>query len=123
MRVNKNQIVHGITDYIQSDILPKMANDRAMQIILSIAVNTALANNKLVDAVLNQEIVRALLEDDGTATYEVGKIADSMRTAIEQYGSFPVTIPAIPLLSPREITLNLDAADVDSMRRRIENAI
>lgn len=123
MRVNKNQITHGIADYIQSDILPKMANDRAMQIILSIAANTALTNNKLVDTVLNQDIVQALLEDDGTGTYDVGKVADSMRSAIEMYGSFPVTIPAIPLLSPREITLNLDAADVESMRRHIENAV
>ena len=123
MLVNKSQIIHGMTEYIQSDILPKMANDRAMQIILSIAVNAALANNKLVDAVLNQEIVRALLHEDESGFYDISGLADAMKGAIEQYGNFPVTIPAIPLLSPHEITLNLDAADVDAMRRRIESAV
>ena len=123
MRVNKGQLVRGVADYIQGEILPKMADDRAVQIILSIAVNAALGNNKTVDAALDNSMVRALLDDDGSGTYEIGGIADAMRAAIEQYGSFPVTIPAIPLLSPREITLKLGAADVDAMRRRIENAI
>lgn len=122
MRVSKNQIVHGITEYIQNEILPKMGDDKAVQIMLSIAINAAMVNNRLVNVVLDNEIVRALLEDDGSGTYEISGFIDAMRTAIEQYGSFPVRVPAIPLLSPHEITLKLDVSDVDAMRRRIENA-
>ena len=123
MRVSKSQIVHGVTDYVKSEILPKMGDDKAVQIILSIAVNAAAANEKMVNAVLDNGIVRALLEDDGSGTYELNGITDAMRTAIDQYGNLPVHVPAIPLLSPREITLKLDAEDVDEMRRRIENAV
>lgn len=122
MRVSKNQIVHGITEYMQNEILPKMGDDKAVQIMLSIAINAAMGNNRLVNVVLDNEIVRALLEDDGSGTYEISGFIDAMRTAIEQYGSFPVRVPAIPLLSPHEITLKLDVSDVDAMRRRIENA-
>ena len=100
-----------------------MGDDKAVQIMLSIAINTAMANDRLVNTVLDNEVVRALLEDDGSGTYEIGGIIDAMRTAIEQYGSFPVRVPAIPLLSPREITLKLDASDVGAMRRRIETSI
>jgi len=123
MKVSKSQIVHGLAGYIQDEILPKMGDDKAVQIMLSIAANAALANGRAVDAVFENGVVRALLEDDGAGAYEIGKVADAMRAAIEQYGSFPVTLPAIPLLSPREITLKLGAADVDAMRRRIENAV
>lgn len=123
MRVTKSQIVHGAADYMREEILPKMGDNRAMQILLSIAANAALANPKTVDAVLDNSIIRALLEDDGSGTYELGSIAGAMRAAIEQYGSFPVHIPAVPLLSPNEITLNLGAGDVDAMRRRIENSV
>lgn len=122
MRVSKNQIVHGITEYMQNEILPKMGDDKAVQIMLSIAINAAMVNNRLINVVLDNEIVRALLEDDGSGTYEISGFIDAMRTAIEQYGSFPVRVPAIPLLSPHEITLKLDVSDVDAMRRRIENA-
>lgn len=123
MRVSKVQIVHGLTDYIQGEILPKMGDDKAVQIILSIAANAAIANNKIVDTVLGNEIIKALLEDDGSGTYEVGGIADAMQAAIKQYGSFPVKIPAIPLISPHEMTLSLNADDVDALRRRIENSV
>lgn len=122
MRVSKSQIVHGITEFIQNEILPKMGDDRAVQIMLSIAINTAIGNDRLVSTVLDNEVVRALLGDDGSGSYEISGIIDAMRTAIEQYGSFPVRVPAIPLLSPHEITLKLDASDVDAIRRRIENS-
>lgn len=122
MRVSRNQIVKGVTDYIQVELLPKMDNDRAVQIILSIAVNAATANSKLVDSIFDNDIVRSMLDDDGTGTYEINGLADAMRAAVQQYGSFPVRIPAIPLVSPREITLVLNASDVDAMRTRVENA-
>lgn len=123
MRVSRHQIVSGIGDYVRGEILPKMSDNRAMQIVLTVALNAALANSKTVDAVLGNSVVKALLEDDGSGTYELESVASAMHVAIEQYGSFPVRIPPVPLVSPNEMTLNLDAADIDAIRRRIENAI
>ena len=123
MRVSRTQIVKGISDYIQSDIMPKMAEDRAVQIILSIAVNAVAANNKLVDSIFANDIVRSMLDDDGGGTYEITGIADAMKKAVDQYGSFPVTVPAIPLVSPHEITLRLNADDIDAIHYRIESAM
>ena len=120
MRVTKIQIVRGVGDYVRGEILPKMADNKAMQIVLSIGVNAALANSKTVDAILGNGVIKALLNDDGSGTYEIEAVADSMRTAIEQYGSFPVRIPPIPFVSPNEITLHLDANDIDEIRRRVE---
>ena len=123
MRVTKSQIVHGAADYLREEVLPKMADNRALQILLTIGANAALANSKAVDAVFNNNLVRAFLEDDGTGTYDIGAVADALRSAVEQYGSFPVRIPAIPFLSPNTITLSLGASDVDAIRRRIENSV
>ena len=121
MRVSRTQIVDGVADYIKRDILPKMADDRAVQIIFTIAVNAAMANDRLVDSVFDNEIVRSMLEDDGSGTYEIGGIVDAMRSAINEFGAFPVSIPAIPLVSPREITLTLNGEDIEAIKRRIEN--
>lgn len=123
MRVSKGQILRGLSEYIQGEILPQMSEDKAVQIIMSVAVNAALANNRLVDAALENGVVKTLLDDDGSGTYEIDAVAQAMRQAIERYGGFPVRVPAIPLISPREITLRLDAMDVDAMKRRIEDAI
>ena len=123
MRVSRNQIIKGITDYIKNDLIPTMQNDRAVQIIFTIAINAAMANSKLTDSIFDNEIVRAMLDDDGSGTYEITGIVDSMQAAIQQYGSFPVQIPAIPLVSPREITVKLTADDVSAMRRKIEETV
>ena len=123
MRVTKSQIVHGLTDYIMSDILPKMGNGRAMQIVVSVGVNAIAANPKLADAVLGNQCVRAVLDDDGSGTYDLGGLVDAMTKSIQQFGSFPVQVPAIPLISPTEFTLNLGADDVAAMRSRIEGTV
>ena len=123
MRVSRNQIIKGVADYIKNDLIPTMQNDRAVQIIFTIAINAAMANSKLTDTIFDNEIVRAMLDDDGSGTYEISGIVDSMQAAIQQYGSFPVQIPAIPLVSPREITVKLTADDVSAMRRKIEETV
>ena len=123
MRVTKSQIVHGVTDYIQSDILPNLVNGKGLQIIVSIGANAIAANHKIADAVFDHQMVRALLDDDGSGTYDIGGLAEAMRKSIEQYGSFPVQIPAIPLISPAELTLKLTAEDVAAMKSRIEGAV
>ena len=123
MRVTKSQIVHGVTDYIQTDILPQMGNGRAMQILVSIGANAIAANPKLADAVFGNPLVLAVLDDDGSGTYDLGGLMDAMTKSIQQFGSFPVQVPAIPLISPAEFTLHLGAEDVAAMRSRIESAV
>lgn len=123
MRVTKSQIVHGVADYIQGDIVPKMSNGRAMQILVSIGANAVAANGKMLDAVFTNHVVQALLDDDGSGTYELSGLVEAMQKSIEQFGSFPVQVPAIPLISPAEFTLNLSASDVEAIRSRIERAV
>ena len=79
-----------------------------------------MTNDKMIDSLFNNNIVKALLNDDDSGTYDVIGIADAVRDAIEQYGSFPVEVPGIPFISPRGFTLRINADDVDAMKRRIE---
>lgn len=123
MRVSKNQIVQGITDYIQSGIIPKLSNAKAAQIIATVAVNAIKANNKIIDGIWGKEFVRQLLADDGNGTYDISGLMDSIKAAVNQHGYFPVVIPAIPFVSPQQITLTLDAEDVAEMQRRIEGTV
>ena len=91
-----------------------------MQIIVSVGANAIAANHKLVDALFGHQIVQALLDDDGSGTYDLSGLTDAMAKSIREYGSFPLKIPAIPIISPAEFTLSLSADDVAAMRSRIE---
>lgn len=123
MRVTKSQIVHGIADYVQSEIIPKMGNGRALQILTSVGANTIAANNKLVDAIFANQMVRGFLDEDESGTYDISGLMDAMSKAIQQFGRFPVRIPAIPFISPAGMTIDLSADDVAAMKSSIENAV
>ena len=122
MRVTRNQIVNGLVAYIQQEIMPKMDNDRALKILFSVAVNAIKANDKLIDKDLSNDIVRALIDDDGSGSYDTERLMDWIRMSVEQYGAFPVSVPPVPFISPREITLRLNASDIAAIQRQIENA-
>ena len=112
MRVTRNQIVSGLAGYIQQEIMPKMDDDRALKILFSVAVNAIKANDKLIDKYLSNDIVRALIDDDGSGNYDIERLMDWIRSSVEEYGAFPIAVPPIPLISPREITLRLSAPDI-----------
>ena len=122
MRVTRNQIVNGIVAYIQQEIMPKMDDDRALKILFSVGVNAIKANDKLIDKYLGNDIVRALIDDDGSGNYDIERLMDWIRTSVEEYGAFPVSVPPIPLISPREITLKLGPSDIIAIQRQIEGA-
>ena len=122
MRVTRPQIINGLTGYIQQEILPKMDDDRALKILFSVAVNAIKANDKLIDKYLSNDIVKALIDDDGSGNYDIERLMEWIRTSVEEYGAFPVIVPPIPLVSPREITLRLGPSDIIAIQRQIENA-
>ena len=122
MRVTRPQIINGLTGYIQQEILPKMEDDRALKILFSVAVNAIKANDKLIDKYLSNDIVKALIDDDGSGNYDIERLMEWIRTSVEEYGAFPVIVPPIPLVSPREITLRLSAPDIVAIQRHIETA-
>lgn len=122
MRVTKSQIVRGVSDYIRDEIIPKMNENKALQIIAAVAVGAAAGNEKTLDALFRNDMIRAMLDEDNSGTYDVGSLADQLRESIGQYGTLPIQIPPVPFLSPREITLRLDANDIDAMRRKIESS-
>ena len=62
MRVTKSQIVQGVADYIKEEILPKMDDGKAMQIIVSIGINAVAANERLIDSVFENDMVKAFRE-------------------------------------------------------------
>lgn len=120
MRVSKAQLVNGVMNYVENEVIPQVG-DKPTQIIASILVKSIKANNKLVDSVLDNEMVKGLLDqnEDG---YEIDGLFDAFRESVIQYGPFPVTIPAIPVVSPVEKTLSFSESDVSEIKRRIERS-
>lgn len=121
MRVTKQQIVNGIVSYIESEVLPQV-DDRSVKILASIAIKSIQSNSKMQDMIFANPVVKTLLIEDESGTYEIDELFRVISESIDQYGSFPVEIPPIPLISPSQKTLNFNGQDIAEMKRRIERS-
>lgn len=116
--MTKEQIVNGIATYIEDEAIP-LITDKATKIVASVAVKAVKANNALLDSFFDNPMVKTLLKEEN-GEYDLTDLIKYIEESIKQYGPFPVEIPAIPLVSPKNITFTFDDKDVLSIRRAIE---
>ena len=71
MRVQREQIVKGVADYLENDVIPQMKDDKAMQILLDFAVNMIKTNTKLADLIFDDTTVKMMFRCNEDGTYEI----------------------------------------------------
>lgn len=125
MRVEKQRIINGIVSYIDSEVVPKIVNDKAMQIIISVGANTLRGNPSTVDKLLSNGIVSAVAKHeviDGKDTYDLDGLFSLVEDSVTKYGYFPIILPAIPFVSPTEKELKFSSEDIEMLKTYIEEA-
>lgn len=122
MRVKKERIVKGVADYMLNDVIPTMTDDKAMQIILDVAVHSIEANPKLADMVFESNTVKTFFKYNDDGTYEIEETFNRFADAIKRYGYFPVVIPPIKWISPNEKTFSFTESDIAEIKKRIERS-
>ena len=114
MKVNRNQIVAGIEAFVRNDVMSKIT-DRALLIVIETALVLLKRRPEILDSYLSYGIFH---EDRGE--YDLDEIAEILQGVLQKHGAFPVTVPAIPFISPTEKTLSFCADDVAALKRYIE---
>ena len=122
MRVSLQQIAEGVASYAESEIIPKMGADKSAQILVTVGINALRANPKYLENVLNQGIMRTLLDVDEENMYELDGLYNAVNEALQKYGTYTVVLPPIPVLSPTEKKMKFGADDIDALRREIERS-
>lgn len=125
MRVDKLRIINGIVSYIDSEVVPKIVNDKAMQIIISVGANTLRGNPSAADKLFSNGIVSAVAKHeviDGKDTYDLDGLFSLVEDSVTKYGYFPITLPAIPFVSPTEKELKFSSEDIEMLKTYIEEA-
>lgn len=125
MRVEKQKIINGFVSYVDCEIVPKITNDKAMQIIISVGANTLRGNPAAADKLFNNGIVAAVAKHevvDGKDTYDLDGMFSLVEGGIAKHGYFPITLPAIPFVSPTEKELKFSSEDIAMLKTYIEEA-
>ena len=121
MKVSKEQIVNGIVSYVESEVIP-LIDDKATQVIASIAIKSVKANKKLSDSIFGSQIIKNALREDEDGMFEIGEMFGLIQESVKELGPFPITIPPIPIISPHESTFNFDESDIAEIKKCIERS-
>lgn len=121
MRIDKSKIINGIVSYTEKEIIPKLSDDKAMQIILSIGVNAIRRNSELTNKIFNNETIKTIWQyDESDSTYCLDSIFESAIDSVNRYGYLPVKIPAISFISPTEKEMKFNSKDIEILKSYIE---
>lgn len=123
MRVTKEQLIKGTIEYIGEDVIPQITDDKALQILLDIMVNSVKANSKLADPIFENNTVKTFLKCNDDGTYDLEGSFNIISSSVKKYGPFPVVIPPIKYVSPKEKELSFTESDIAELKRRIERSV
>lgn len=117
MRVNRNQLINGITSYAREEIIAKVP-DQALKTVLGAAVFALRREPAMLDNLLANPAVSALMAADG-GEYDIESISCALMESIKEYGNIVVTVPKIPFIMD-EKTLSFSSGDIGRLKEYIE---
>lgn len=123
MRITKEQLVKGFAQYLENDVIPQMSDDKAIQILLDFLIGCIQSNPQMADMILENNTVKMFCKCNEEGTYEVEEIFSRFFDSVKKYGYFPIVIPPIRFVSPKEKTLSFTESDIAELKKRIERGI
>lgn len=114
MEVTRGQLVSGIVKFAKSDVLAKIP-DKPFKMTLSAIVNLIEVKPEAANVIFENPLLKS---ENGM--YDIDLLEQVITKTIDEYGDFPVTIPAIKFISPTEKELRFTSEDVRKLKGYIE---
>ena len=118
MSVTQDKIAAGVARYLRAEMIPKIP-DKGFRVILDAAAAMMEINPRIAESMLSNPLTAAVLRCTEDGLYDVETVGEALAQAAEIHGGLPVVIPAIPLISPTEKSLNFSANDIRAIVRNI----
>lgn len=124
-KINVEQLLSGAMKYLTAEVIPAVEDTFtkfALKTLTLTTANNAPAYIKSLEQMINKPFISDLLEvEDGS--FEIEKIIDAVRQAVNECGELTIKIPPVKFISPEEKTLRFGANDISSLKQYLTNAI
>ena len=117
MEVSKAQIAKGVAKFIQDDVIPQVT-DSGMQLVLGITAGALETKPKILDSLLDNDMLEAVAKVG--ENYDLGVLKTAAMASIDKYGKLSITIPGIKFISPTEKVLQFSSDDIRRLVEKIE---
>lgn len=121
MQITKQQMLNGAARYIRNEVIPHIP-DKGVKVVLEMLAATGEMSPAVFGKYLDGPLVAAILQEkDGLYDLEVAEA--TLSKAMESSGGLELTVPAIPLISPREKTMTFTSNDVRTLKKYMEGSL
>lgn len=117
MNVTKAQIINGVVKYAKAEIINKIT-DKPLKMLLATGVSMLEVNSSIADSIFENDFISKILSENG-GMYDIDSAIDVIEKTMNEYGDFPVTIPAIKFISPVEKQLTFTVNDIRKLKEYI----
>lgn len=107
-------MINGVVRFMKSDVISKIP-DKPFRMTLSAIVNLIEVKPEAADIIFESPFLKS---ENGM--YDVDLLEQIVTRTIDEYGDFPITIPAIKFISPTEKELRFTSDDVRKLKSYIE---
>ena len=109
----KKEIADALIKFINNDLMGDI-EDKHLKFSLCMAKKSLKENPDLLDHFLESPMVASVVkEQDGM--YELETFAKTLKNVLNDYDSYSITIPKIPMFAPKESVIKITAEDVDKI--------
>lgn len=111
MEVSRGQLVSGATRFAKNEVIGKIP-DKSFKMVLSMLIDLLEAKPELADSFL-----KPMANERGM--YDMDLLEHLLVRTMDEYGDFPIIIPAIKFISPQEKELRFNSDDVRKLREYV----
>ena len=111
--ITKRQIADSIAAFIGNDLMPRVDSSHA-KFVLCMAQRNLAENDGMLDAFFASPLIASAVKVNGDE-YDIDDLVMIMRNVLEMQKSYPLIIPKVPLLSPKETVVRITASDLDKL--------
>lgn len=116
----KRQILRGIADYLETELIPGLAEDRGVQVLANTVLGLARSDVTIVDRLINHPWIKMLIREDEDGNIDLDPLLANLKESIEKYKYLPVTIPVVPFLTTTEKQIKFDLDDVQKLEKYLK---
>lgn len=111
--VDKKSIANAIAKFISEDLI-KDVDDIQTKFTLCLAKQSLIENPNVIKEFLENPLISTVIYNDDEM-YDLKDFSQMLKKVLDEYGSYPIAIPKIPLLISDKKIIRINSCDIDKI--------
>lgn len=109
----KKEIADSLVKFINNDLMADIT-DSHLKFVLCMAKKSLKSNPDLLDSFMDNSLVASIVPKEND-DYDLDHLTKVLKSVLSEYGTYAVTIPAVPIFAPKSSMIKITAEDVDKI--------